>query len=193
MNPWDHTIRKTCHIVQVESAGSRIVRLQGDGPPERRRAVFSLIGVPIGIKKVGRGLPGLTSFLLLWEACKRMHSPLPHASIYHVAGLDERARGFNRQVHVIPCEGGFLARFRYELLQIEVDPVPIEEQVLQGLIHLLHEKGYTQLRTQRIFIGDQYLGNQEVWVDYPDPESPLDTKKTWLAWLRQVFNPSSHL
>lgn len=121
-----------------------------------------------------------------------MNSPSPQASIYHVAGLDDRDRGFNRQVHVIPCERGFQARLRYELLQIEIDPFPMEDQVLKRLIHVLQERGYKQLRTQRIFIGDQYLGNQELWVEYPDPESSLDTEKTWSAWLRQIFGrPSS--
>jgi len=115
----------------------------------------------------------------------------PQGSIYHVAGLDDCDRGFNRQVHVVPCEGGFHARLRYELLQIEVDPVPMEDLALQRLIHVLHDRGYRQLRTQRIFIGDQYLGNQELWVEYPDPESPLDTKKTWSMWLRQVFGRHS--
>jgi len=121
----------------------------------------------------------------------RMNPPSPQASIYHVAGLDERDRGFNRQIHVISCEEGFQARFRYESLQIEVDPVPIEGQSLRCLIHLLHERGYRQLRTQRIFIGDQYLGSQELWVEYPDPESSRDTKKTWSSWFQQIFGRSS--
>jgi hypothetical protein len=120
-----------------------------------------------------------------------MNSPSSESSIYQVSGLDDRDRGFNRQVHVIPCAGGFQARLRYELLQIEVDPVPMEEQALQRLIHVLHERGYKQLRTQRIFLGDRYLGNQEFWVEYPDPESTLDTENTWFAWLRQVFGRSS--
>ena len=140
----------------------------------------------------------MTSFLLLCEACKsmegmhdgntRMNPASPRASIYHVAGLDERDRGFNRQVHVISCEGGFQAKLRYESLQIEVEPVPKENQALQRLIHALQGRGYRQLRTQRIFIEDQYLGSQELWVEYPDPECPPATKRTWLAWLRQVFD-----
>jgi len=120
-----------------------------------------------------------------------MNFSSPQASIYHVAGLDDRDRGFNRQVQVIPCEGGFQARLRYELLQIEIDPFPMEDEVLKRLIHVLQDRGYRQLRTQRIFIGDQYLGNQELWVEYPDPESSLDTEKTWGAWLRQIFRRSS--
>lgn len=115
-----------------------------------------------------------------------MNSPSFNSSTHHVAGLDDRDRGFNRQIHVIPCEGGFQARLRYESLQIEVDPVPTEDQVLHRLIHVLHGRGYRQLRTQRIFIGDRYLGNQELWVEYPDPESSSDTGKTWSAWFRQI-------
>lgn len=119
-----------------------------------------------------------------------MSSPSPYVHIFHVAGLDDRDRGFNRQIHVIPHERGFQARLRYESLQIDVDPVPTEDQVLQGLIHILHERGYRQLRTQRIFIGEQYLGNQELWVEYPDPEAPLETRKTWMAWIRQILGRS---
>jgi hypothetical protein len=121
----------------------------------------------------------------------RMNALSPQASIYHVSGLDDRDRGFNRQVHIIPREGGFQARLRYELLHIEVDPVPVEEQALQRLIQALHERSFRQLRTQRIFIGDRYLGNQELWVEYPDPEPSFDTWNTWSAWLRQVFGRSS--
>lgn len=120
-----------------------------------------------------------------------MNSPFPESSIYQVSGLDDRDRGFNRQVHVLPCEGGFQAKLRYEMLQIQIEPVPIEEQALQRLIHVLHGRGYQQLRTQRIFIGNRYLGNQELWVEYPDPEPPPDTGNTWSAWLRRVFGRSS--
>ena len=121
----------------------------------------------------------------------RMNSPSPNSSIHHVAGLDDRDRGFNRQIHIASGEGGFQARLRYELLQIEVDPVPGEDQALHRLIHVLQDRGYRQLRTQRIFIGEQYLGNQELWVEYPDPEAPLETRNTWLAWLRQIVGRSS--
>jgi hypothetical protein len=121
----------------------------------------------------------------------RVNAPSPNSSIHHVAGLDDRDRGFNRQIHIVSGEGGFQARLRYELLQIEVDPVPGEDQALHRLIHVLQERGYRQLRTQRIFMGDQYLGNQELWVEYPDPETPSDTGKTWSNWFRRMFDRSS--
>lgn len=119
-----------------------------------------------------------------------MNSSSPQTCIYHVAGYDDRDRGFNRQVRVIPCEGGFQAKLRYELLQIEVDPVPLEDHALRRLIQTLHERGYRQLRTQRIFMGEQYLGNQEPWVEYPDPDSPHGTGKTWFGWLWRLFHLS---
>ena len=176
--------------MQVEPADLHVFG-QIDGSLHRQKSVTETQKTHLGF------LFGLTSFLLLCEACEcmhdnqmRMNSSLSQASIYHVSGLDDRDRGFNRQVHVIPCEGGFQARLRYELLQVEVDPVPMEEHALQRLIHVLHDRGYRQLRTQRIFIGDQYLGNQEIWVEYSDPDSSSNPTKTWWMWLRQIFRLS---
>jgi hypothetical protein len=119
-----------------------------------------------------------------------MNAPSSQINIYHVAGVDDRERGFNRQIQMFSCAGGFQARLRYELLQVEVDPVATEEQALKSLIHELQRRGYRQLRTQRIFIGDQYLGNQELWVDYADPEPPLTSKETWTIWLCRMFRRS---
>jgi len=107
--------------------------------------------------------------------------------VYHIAGLDDRERGFNRQAQVIIQEESCQARLRYETLQIEVEPVDTEEEALKRLIHALQNRGYTQLRTQRIFQGDQYLGNQELWVEYPDPDLPDVQPISWWVWLRQLF------
>ena len=87
-------------------------------------------------------------------------------NVYHIAGLDDRERGFNRQAQVIAQGAAYQARLRYEALQIEVESVETEEEALQRLIHVLQERGYSQLRTQQIFQGQQYLGNQELWVEY---------------------------
>jgi hypothetical protein len=89
-------------------------------------------------------------------------------NVHHIAGLDDRERGFNRQAQVIAKGSAYQARLRYEALQIEVETAETEEEALQRLIHLLQERGYSQLRTQRIFQGQQYLGNEELWVEYPD-------------------------
>ena len=116
-----------------------------------------------------------------------MNSGSPLTNVYHVAGLDDRERGFNRQAQVIIQEEACQARLRYETLQIEVEPVGTEEEAMQRLIHTLQARGYTQLRTQRIFQGEQYLGNQELWVDYPDPEPPEVQSISWFMRIRQLL------
>ena len=108
-------------------------------------------------------------------------------NVYHIAGLDDRERGFNRQAQVILQGEAYQARLRYETLQIDVESVDTEEEALQRLILGLQERGYTQLRTQCIFHGEQYLGNQELWVDYPDPESPEVQSVSWWVWIRKMF------
>ena len=113
-----------------------------------------------------------------------MNSPSPMTNVYHIAGLDDRERGFNRQAQVIAQEAAYQARLRYEALQIEVGSVETEEEALKRLIHVLQERGYSQLRTQRIFQGQQYLGNQELWVEYPDPELPDVQPGSWFMRIR---------
>jgi hypothetical protein len=111
----------------------------------------------------------------------------PLTNVYHIAGIDDRERGFNRQAQVIALGEAYQARLRYEALQIDVESVDTEEEALQRLIHALQDRGYTQLRTQRIFQGEQYLGNQEIWVDYPDPVPPEVQRISWWVWLRQLL------
>jgi hypothetical protein len=93
-------------------------------------------------------------------------------NVYHIAGLDDRERGFNRQAQVIAQGVAYQARLRYEALQIEVESVKTQE------------RGYSQLRTQRIFQGQQYLGNQELWVEYPDSELPDVQSISWFMRIR---------
>ena len=116
-----------------------------------------------------------------------MDSPSSLTNVYHIAGVDDRERGFNRQVQVIKRGAAYQARLRYEALQIEVEPVVREEEVLRRLVCVLQDRGYTQLRTQQIFKGEQYLGNQELWVDYPDPEFPDARPVSWLMRIRQFI------
>ena len=116
-----------------------------------------------------------------------MESGSPLTNVYHIAGVDDRERGFNRQAQVIAKGEVYQARLRYEALQIEVESVDTEEEALQRLIHVLQERGYSQLRTQRIFQGEQYLGSQELWVEYPDPEPPEVRRISWFMRIRQVL------
>lgn len=116
-----------------------------------------------------------------------METPSSMMNVHHISGLDDRERGFNRQVQVIGQGTAYQSRLRYEALQIEVEASVTEEEALQRVVQALQERGYTQLRTQRIFQGEQYLGNQELWVDYPDPEHPEAEPITWWMWLRQLL------
>lgn len=108
-------------------------------------------------------------------------------NVHHIAGIDDRERGFNRQAQVGVKGAVYHARLRYEALQIEIESVDTEEEALHRLIHVLHERGYTQLRTQKIFQGDQYLGDQEWWVEYPDPELPDTPSTSWFIRIRQFL------
>ncbi len=108
-------------------------------------------------------------------------------NVYQITGVDERERGFNRQAQVIMKKSVYLARLRYEALQLEGEPVETEGEALQNLIQRLQARGYTQLRSQQIFQGDQYLGNQERWVDYSDHELPDMETDSWFRRLRQVL------
>jgi len=116
-----------------------------------------------------------------------MDSQSPLTNVYHIAGLDDRERGFNRQAQVIGQGEMYQVCLRYEALQINIDAVPTEEEALQRLIQVLQDRGYTQLRTQRIFHGEQYLGNQELWVEYPDPELPDVQPISWFMRIRQFL------
>jgi hypothetical protein len=116
-----------------------------------------------------------------------MDSASALTNVYHISGLDDRERGFNRQVQVIAQGGTYQARLRYEALQIEVESSLTEEEALQRVVLTLQERGYTQLRTQRLFQGEQYLGNQELWVDYPDPEPEVVPALSWFQRIQRFL------
>lgn len=118
-------------------------------------------------------------------------SPDPSpCSIHQLSGLDDRERGFNRQVRIFSTEDQFQARLRYEQLRVDSDPVSTETEALGQMVRLLHGRGFRQLRTQRIFVEDRYLGSQELWVEYADPESPVDSQGGWKSWILRFFKKS---
>ena len=97
-------------------------------------------------------------------------SPQPSTNKYQIAGLDDLERGFNRQVEIKILDEHYQAIFRYEKLLMTTDLHETESAALLNLIHQLHQKGYTQLRSRIHFRGELYLGNQEIWDEHPDPE-----------------------
>ncbi|MDR4495479.1 MAG: hypothetical protein AB7P17_01705 [Nitrospirales bacterium] len=111
----------------------------------------------------------------------------PPSSVYQIAGLDDRERGFNRQAPVVVSPEGVQLDLQYETFHVVIGPVPTEEQALRELMQELQRCGYSQLRHQRLFAGDRYLGSQEVWVDYPDPPPPQEQPYFWkwlIRWIR---------
>ena len=111
----------------------------------------------------------------------------PPSSIYQIAGLDERERGFNRQAPVMVSPEGVHVDLQYETFHVIIGPVPTEEQALRELVQELQRRGYSQLRHQRLFVGERYLGSQEIWVDYPDPPSQPEQPGFWKRLIRRII------
>ncbi|MBM4121607.1 MAG: hypothetical protein FJ249_03315 [Nitrospira sp.] len=112
------------------------------------------------------------------------------AEKHQVAGLDERERGFNRLVEIGLAEGSYQASLRYETTLVMTDRCETQTAALGELIRLLHERGYRQLRSQRSFRDNRYLGSQEQWIEYQDPELPGGRHRGisgWLGRLRQAL------
>ena len=116
-----------------------------------------------------------------------MGKTTPPINTYQLAGVDDRERGFNRQVKVSASNGVSQAVIRYEALRIEGAPCETDETALGNLIQMLQQRGYTQLRTQLIFQGDRYLGSQELWKEYPDPDIRRESSKGLKAWVHRFF------
>lgn len=111
-----------------------------------------------------------------------------------LAGLDERERGFSRAVDIERREGVFRAIFRYETLALESAGAGSAAAALAELVRLLQERGYRQIRTRRIFLDGAYLGSQELWVEYTDPEqSPEAAGGLYglVRWIRQALTRHS--
>jgi len=108
------------------------------------------------------------------------------AEKHQVAGLDERERGFNRLVEIGLAEGSYQANLRYETTLVTTDRCETQMAALGELIRLLHERGYRQLRSQRSFHNDRYLGSQEQWIEYPDPELSAGLHRAASGWLGRL-------
>jgi hypothetical protein len=89
---------------------------------------------------------------------------------YQIAGLDDRLRGFSRLLEMEGLGDRYRAVFRYEATLVETPECDTSRQALDEVARLLRERGYSQLRVRLDFRGDAYLGTQEPWLEYPDPE-----------------------
>lgn len=90
---------------------------------------------------------------------------------HQLAGLDAKERGFSRPVRFEQVGKGYRAILRYETILTETGPHSTQDDALRMLIQTLHAEGYRQLRTQLSFRSGIYLGAQELWVEYPDPQA----------------------
>ncbi len=106
---------------------------------------------------------------------------------YQLAGLDDLGRGFNRQIEMKVLDGTFQAVFRYERFLMETEPQLTEQAAVAMLINQLQERGYTQLRSRLQFRGEAYLGNQEPWVEHPDPEPKRTMARLWRTIRRALL------
>jgi len=108
---------------------------------------------------------------------------------HQLAGLDARERGFSRPVVFERVEKGYRAILRYETILCEAGPHPTQDEALRMLVQRLQSDGYRQLKTQMSFRNGVYLGSQELWVEYPDPE-PDPEPLGFMARLMNRFRPS---
>jgi hypothetical protein len=71
-------------------------------------------------------------------------------------------------------------------------------QTIDELVRMLRGRGYTQLRSRLNFKGAAYLGTQEPWIEYPDPNAPAESpegpvpeqlarRTGWIGKVLQLF------
>ena len=119
---------------------------------------------------------------------------------HQVAGLDEKERGFNRQIDVERIDGGYRAVLRYEQTVVETAACDTSLQTVHELIRILRDRRFTQLRSRLNFKGAAYLGTQEPWIEYPDHNAPaeflegpvpeqLARRTGWIGRVLQLFRP----
>lgn len=110
---------------------------------------------------------------------------------HRLAGFDTRERGFNRLVEFERADGGVRAILRYETTRVVTSARDTPGTALEEMIHLLHEQGYSLLRSQLSIRDGTYLGSQEPWIEYPDPERQIEQRGGWIArWFRSLLRRS---
>ncbi|NOT21474.1 MAG: hypothetical protein HOP22_01940 [Nitrospiraceae bacterium] len=98
---------------------------------------------------------------------------------YQLAGLDAKERGFSRPLVFERVGEDYRAVLRYETVLIKTEASQTQDESLRILVQTLQAQGYRQLRTQMSFRNNRYLGSQELWIEYPDPE--IEPERTELG------------
>ena len=104
-----------------------------------------------------------------------------------LAGLDQRARGFTRMVSIEQQAETFRASLQYETLLVVSADAASPAAALADLACRLHERGYTQLRSRLTFAEGTYLGSQEQWVEYADPERAPEAEGKFFRLMRRIL------
>src|SRR5437660_12300484 len=104
-----------------------------------------------------------------------------------IAGLAGRSRGFTRMVSVEPQAEAFRASLQYEAHVVVSADADSPSAALADLTRRLHERGYTQLRSRLTFAAGTYLGSQEQWVEYADPERVPETEGGLFGLMRRIW------
>src|SRR5437899_499567 len=103
-----------------------------------------------------------------------------------LAGLDQRARGFTRMVSIEQQAETFRASLQYETLLVVSADAASPAAALADLARRLHQRGYTQLRSRLTFAEGAYLGSQEQWVEYADPERAPEAEGKFFRLMRRI-------
>jgi hypothetical protein len=82
---------------------------------------------------------------------------------------------------------GYQAILRYETTHIVTAVQDTPLAALEELIRILHGQGYSQLRSQLSVREGIYLGSQEPWIEYQDPERGREPEGGWLKRLFRCF------
>ncbi|TLY22201.1 MAG: hypothetical protein E6K68_03580 [Nitrospirae bacterium] len=106
---------------------------------------------------------------------------------YLLAGLDQRSRGFTRMVSIEQQAETFRASLQYETLLVVSADAASPAGALADLARRLHERGYTQLRSRLTFAEGTYLGSQEQWVEYADPERAPEAEGKFFRLMRRIL------
>jgi hypothetical protein len=115
----------------------------------------------------------------------------PTQEKHQLAGFDARERGFSRPVVFQQTGGGYQAVLRYETTHVVTTIQHTSKAALEELIRMLQRQGYSQLRSQLNFREGTYLGSQEPWIEYPDPERSPEQEDGWLKRMVRCFQRQS--
>jgi hypothetical protein len=110
-----------------------------------------------------------------------------------LSGLDDRRRGFSRQLEINSVEGGYCSTLQYEKLCLTSAGLGTKEEALLWIVQALHSRGYRQLRSRLSFRGGTYFGSLEAWVEYPDPDEAMGPPPNLLQRLRGLWQHLFHL